>query len=517
MITTTKRRRSAISIPSSELFGQVQFDATKTIPAMDIGSDAYDEGQNLYLERLGIKNIDKKYNEMVEEYEYQFQEMAADSALQIALAAETSANIAVENQGGLLGTGAAAVESAGRASVETKAQEALATSLPETYASGIEAIAGAYQAELESILGKYDASTGTFADLAQYNANADRSNTALAIAMATLISPNWSSDPKKTWTDVLTSGGFAVLENGELSLTDRGQTLLDQMLNGIDVNEERAQFGGHSLLYFLAEQMAKQSYESEYLSDDGETKWELLSESKRSNLITQYETWLQTNQMNLRVSHWGLYDENGVPDVEASIPEPDETVITDSNINSIGIKIIDLTFEDVSDCTEDEFNIMRTDLLSGKIPDGAFITFQAGEMYKDDKYYYITDGMLYKTNYTAENLPPIISVESATVRSFGVFRDTGTGKGSQDDWVQAIIDAAAAGRIPDGTVIDMNYGYSSSFSPTWWVYEDGKFVCAGSQKPPSKYSIVSQRPGWGNWYQEGLDLIGWDKIELDLV
>lgn len=467
-----RSKRSAISIPSSELFGQVQFDATKTIPAMDIKSAQYDEGQSLYLERLGVKQLDSKYNKMIEEYEYQFQNMAADAALQLSLASQSSANIAVENQGGLLGTGAAAVESAGRTAANDEARKTLETSLAETYTAGMESIASEYQAKLESILGEYDASTGTFAALDAYNVNADKANTAMAIALATLISPNWSDDPENTWMKVLTNAGFAVLENGELLLTDSGQNQLDQMLNGIGVNDERSEFGGHSLLYFLAEQMAKQDYESEYLGDDGETRWELLSESKRGDLITQYESWLQANEMSLRVSHWELYNEDGTPDTEASTPEPNEVVTTDSNIDSMGIRIMDLTFEDVSDCTEDEFNLTRTDLLTGKIPDGAFITFQAGLMHDDDKYYYVASGMLYKTDYTGENPPPEISAESATVRSFGYYSDAGN-TGDQDKYTQAVIDAANAGRIPDGMYIDMVQGYLSESA--WYLYEDGIF------------------------------------------
>lgn len=477
LITGNTTRRKSLSILASDLAGNVNFDASKTIGAMDIASDKYNEGMSLYLQTLGVNKLDAEYNAAVKHFELQLEEQELAAKLQANLAADSAANLAVEAQPGL-GTGAAAVASAGRQSALDDAKRGIEQSVTEAYQEGITSIAEEYQSKLESILGEYDPVTGTFAELSNYEQLSNKVNEAMAKVMALIIDPS-ADTMSDAYLEILKGAGF--IENsavpGEVVLTDLGKEQIDMLVNSVNANEARPEFGGNSLGGALALQMAMADY-SGYL-DDGTPVWSSLSSTKRAELVRKYESWIYNNQENLRLTAWDLYtktDEGFELDISWTTPVLDSTAVgvyTDK-----GTYITQLTVKSESnpngaaDCTEEELAATKLKILRGEIPDGAYFTFQSGEMYGDDKYYYVKDNTVFETEYTAENPPPVISVESATVRSFGIYSGTGTGD-KQDKWAQTIIDAAKAGRIPDGTYIRFNYNLGNY--EDIYIFESGIF------------------------------------------
>lgn len=454
-----------MTLLSTDIMGLVKFDSKQTMPVSDMSSSLYNEGMSLYLKQLGVAQIDEKYNEEVRIFETQLEEMELSAKLSASLMAESQANAAVETQPGL-GTGAAAIASEGRQKSLASANAAIEENISEIYQSGIQSIGEEYQNELESILGEYDAATQTFSGLANYETMANESTVAMAKIMALMIDPNIDTYSDK-YIDVLAAAGYIAETsvNGEITMTDLGQQMFDALLNGVDVNKPLAVLGGKTLQYALAEQMAKAQY-------SGEEHWNLLSDSKREEVITQYASWLHNNQNSLRLTVWDLYTPDGNLDTEYSIESVDILNVDGDS----GVPINTLSLEDVTGCTQDEFSKIKLDLISGKISNGSYITFQSGEAEKDDKFYYVENGIVYKTEYTVDNPPPVIRADQASIYSFGRFRDTGRGKGKQDEWVQAIIDSANAGRIQDGTYINFNYGNSSDGHETgWYKYENGAF------------------------------------------
>ena len=351
-------------------------------------------------------------------------------------------------------------------------QEGIEQSVAEIYQEGITSISEEYQSKLESILGEYDPATGTFANLANYEQLSNKVNEAMGKVLALTIDPsvNTTSD---AYVEVLKTSGF--IENssvpGEIVLTTLGQEQIDMLVNSVDVNKPNPLFGGRTLRAMLALQMAMQDYNDGYISDEGETSWESLSTTKRNELIRDYESWIYNNQDNLRLTAWDLYtktDDGFELDTEWTTPTlstDDAGIYTDK-----GTYISQLTVKSKSnpngaaDCTEDELTVTKQKILSGEIPDGSYFTFQSGKMYENDKYYYVKDNAVFETKYTATNPPPVISVESATVRSFGIYSGAGAGGDAQDKLAQRIIDCAKAGKIRDGMFICFNiYG----IAPIW--------------------------------------------------
>lgn len=496
LLINKSRRKQPISILSNDLIAP-NLAPTQTVSASDIVSST-DAGMNRYLNMTGVIAIQKEYNEEVRKFEDSIEEQAfqfvtglreseTSSKLQAATAADSAANRTVEATPGL-GTGASAIASEGRQqalgqaystideSIAKAYQEGM-TSLDELYQEGMATLNEAYMSGLESVLGKYDADTGTFSGLANYEMMGNAATTAMAKILADLIDP--VNKDGLHYTEVLKNAGYleSTGPNGEIILSDKAETAIDSLINGSGADELRSALGGRSIMDALAEQMGKDAYSATL--EDGTTTWESLSPAKRAEIVTNYASWLYNNQDMLRVTHWDLFetkDGSYIPDITYSTSAIPSTVVHDGVHEDTGIRVTELSYDDVSDCTEKEFNKVRLDLTSGKVPNGAYITFQQDKASDDDKFYYYYDGTLYKTDYTAANPPETISVNRASIYSFGNYHDTGTGRGEQDEWIQQVIDTAKAGRIPDGAIISMNYGMSKIRGTRgYYRYEDGVF------------------------------------------
>lgn len=465
--------KKTMSILANDLIGNINFDISQTIPAMDISSDQYNEGMKLYLQMRGVKKIDAEYNAAVRQFETQLEEQELSAKLQANLAAESAANIAVEAQPNL-GTGASAVASEGMQSALEAAHTGIEQNVIKTYQEEIQEFSEQYTSKLESILGEYDPVTKTFAGLVEYQTNANKATEALMKVLAISLKPGVDTASDE-YIDVLISAGFVEKNsNGVVTLSDAGQTAIDKMVNNVEINEPNAALGGKTLIRACAEQMAMSEYS--YADDDGNTLWESLSPEKRSASIREYESWIFNNLNNLRVSSWQLYEETEsgiIIDTEYSTPRPDTGGVgVDSDT---GVAITKLTAEVVSAEDPNYFGQIKTDIASGKIADGSYIIFSASAE-KNNKFYYVYQGYVYETAYTVENPPEQIDVNKATTYSFGHYAGTSNDADDvQNEWVQEIIDSAKAGRIPDGTYIQMNYGVMNNRNTGWYIYENGVF------------------------------------------
>lgn len=441
--------KASMSVLSDELFGNMQFDTIQTIQQSDITG----ETNRAYLRFLGVEEIDKEYNAAVDAFEEQLREQEIAAKLSAKLASETQANLAVETQAGL-GTGAQAVQAEGRQQQLGNVYSEIDTNIAAAYSEQMGAFAESYKARLESIFGEYDETTKTFKGLTEYNQMADRVAMAMTKVMAKLIDPDVEDEK---YEELLKERGYLISEgDGIYSLTEDGRVYVDMLINGNDPNEPRKEWGDKSLVQALAEEMGKEDYK------DKEQSWDELSPSARDKIREKYEDWIIQNQSNLRVSEWDLYEETeeGItPDIYFKLPEPpaDVGIVYTKDGEAAGQLLgqFDATdhprYKDKSKSLEPQIAQVKEDIASGKIKNGSYV-------YIAKHYFYYSDGMIYKTKYDYKNPLPKISLDSADVYSFGKFRDTDTGKGKQDEWVNDILRMARAGRIPAGTYIDFNFG-----------------------------------------------------------
>lgn len=468
-ILTNPTKKKTSSILVSDLLSSSEFNFRQTLPASQLA----DDGLTAYLQYLGVADIDKEFNDAVKEFEVQLEEQEIASKMQANLAAESSANLAVESQPGL-GTGAAAVNAEGRQNILADTHADIEAQVAETYASGLANMSENYMQRLESVLGKYDETTQSFAGLTDYLNIADTATEALLKALALLTNPE-ANIADESYQKVLKSAGLAIIDDqaGTVTLTEIGTQAIDKLLNSTGSNDERSELGGQTLLNFMAEQMAQ----SQYVLNTNKS-WLDLDSEEQQLLITKQASWLYNNFPDLRVSSWGLYEEvNGrvMPDMTFSLPHVDAAgVVGDA------ISVAEFNINNVEAGTKTEAHIlqMKADIGSGKIPNGSYITFAAGDVYGSDAFYYVQDGYIYKTEYTVDNPPPSIPIGGASIYSFGDYHDSGKG-GEQDAWVQAIIDSARAGRIPDGTVFLFDISsVAAKFdrNKTAYEYSNGAFI-----------------------------------------
>lgn len=451
-LTTNPARRKGMTILASDLSGAVTFDVKQTLPVMDMTSGSYDAGTAAYLKMVGVTQLDAQYNAAVQAFEQQLQEQELASKLQANFAAAAGADQAVESQPGL-GTGAGAIASEGRQSALQAMHGMIEQQTMESYQAGVENLSASYGEQLENILGKYDPVTGTYAGLTEYDSIGMMAGDAIADALAFMINPN--PDEKDTTESILVAAGLAESINGDLSLTTAGETMLKRVVNGLDVNEEQAELGGKTLIDFMARKMAMQDHPN----------WDEISSDRQDTTIAKYANWLEKNFDFLRVSHWDMYEEAGdfiIPDIM-----PDTSVGSGTYILDAFAGEEDTPFENVDGVALAD---VKQRVLNGEIPDGAYFTI--GEK---GKYFYVKDYIVYETEYTTDNPPDEIPVNSAIVTSFGHFLDSGTGKGEQDKYVQAIIDKAKAGQLAENTIVQMNFGYATNRYIGWYQYRDGTF------------------------------------------
>lgn len=455
-------KRKGMTVLASDLAGTVTFDAKQTLPVMDMSSTSYDAGTNAYLKMIGVLQIDEQYNAAVKQFELQLQEQEVANKLLANFAAASGADRQVEAQPGL-GTGAGAIASEGRAAALGSVHGQIEASIAEAYQTGIENMSESYQSRLESILGEYDEITGQYAGLTEYENIGMMAGEAIADALAFMINTN----PKDTDTteSILISAGLAEESADTLTLTELGETMLKRLVNGIGANEARPELGGKTLIEFMAEQMAKQD----------NPNWDEASPDKQNKDIIKYREWLNKNFDFLRVSHWDMYEETDDTVIADIMPDDTPTIEGGTYVmemyNNEGSVFENYGGEDLA--------VIKQRLLNGEIPDGAYFTIGNGT-----KYFYVKDNVVYDTQYSYDNPPDEIDVNSATVTSFGHFQDTGTGKGEQDKYVQAIIDKAKAGQLAEDTIVFMNYGWSTNKDTGWYQYRDGVFY-----KLPSSYKI----------------------------
>lgn len=507
--------KKTISILATDLVGNINFDASKTIPAMDIDSNQYDEGMSLYLQKLGVNRIDQEYNAAVRAFESQLQEQELAAKLQADLAAASAANMAVEAQANL-GTGAAAVASEGRQAALSDTMAGIEETVIDTYQSGMQSLSEDYQSALESVLGKYDPATQTFEGLANYEQLSNSVTEAMAKVLALSIDPQTDVN-SDAYIEILRKAGFIEQSTvpGEVILSSVGQRQIDMLVNGAEVNERQAIFGGKTLAYMLAEQMAMSKYSGDYLSEDGSTAWQSLSDTKRSDIIREYESWIYNNQDNLRLTAWDLYTKTdaGIElDTFWSTPALTDAVgvYSDKGTDITYLAAVSLDNPDGIDCTEDDLAATKLKLLNGEIPSNSYFVFNSGEMNDDDKYYYLAHGTVYETEYTAKNPPPAISIDSATVKSFGVYSGVGE-SGAQDKLIQRIIDCAKSGQIEDGTFICFEYGADGAgIAENLYMYSDGTFVRVSPDTQITyngKTQSVSYWAAQSSAWREGSDVI----------
>lgn len=468
-LITNPAKRKGMTILASDLTGATTFDVKQTIPSMDMSSNQYDVGMDAYLKYLHVSDIDKQYNAAVKQFEQTLQEQEVAAKLQANFVAATGADAAVEAQPGL-GTGAAGIASAGRAAQLGAMHGEIESQIAETYQTGIENMTQSYRDHLESLFGKYDETTGTFAGLTEYENLGNAAGDALAEAIAYMIKP--ARDPEDTTDSILAAAGLANSVNGDLEFTEAGEAVLRNLVNGIGLNEQQMALAGsegaRTLVDFMAESMAKQS----------NPLWDSLSGDKQSSETAKYRDWLNKNFDFLRVSHWDMYEETDgqiVPDIMSDMPSVnapgvfgDGRPVLEFWINSEEVGKYAPSIEDLAE--------VKRQILNGEIRDGSYFAVQQGGMETQYKYYYLKDGYIFETEYTGKNPPKEIDAATANVRSFGAYRDVGTGRGQQDKYVQNILDMANSGKIAEGTVFQMNYGIVANRNIGWYMYKDGKFT-----------------------------------------
>lgn len=474
IVNPTKRKGTSILM--DDLMGNTSFGIKQTLPILDMQSDVYDSGMDMYLTQLGVKEIERTYNEQIRMFESELEEQEVAAQLQAELAADAAANRAVEFQPGL-GTGAAAAASEGRQAALGDTQTAIAQSIEETYAEGMTEFSENYLTELESRLGKYDPTTNTFAGLSEYQATANLVNQAAAKALAKFLDPNADTDSstsENSYLQVLKQAGFATSDNaGGIILTESGEKALQRWVNGLDLDTANPALGDMTFNTFVAEQMAKDAV-------GGAEMFAKLSEAKRTELLLQYKSWLNNNFDSMRVSHWDL----GYYDGEKLVVDRGQF---DQGTDIGMMELSTMGWEELSASIKDntEFTKWKGDIVAGKY-NGQYVSVP-GETADDTKIYYAENGKLYDSGYTLGDPPKTIRLDQANHLLFGTYAGTGEG-GKQDKWTNAIIDAAKAGRLPNYTVVQFNYGDVKENG--LYRYVDGEFRYIENQENMTSSLLV---------------------------
>lgn len=431
--------------------------------------DASEESTRKYLELLGVTELDKQFNAAVQAYNTQFKLQAEQMFIETNVATVAASNLMADNSKNL-GTGAVAVQGEVFNQSVTAQGEALQSQLAQSQADVLESITKSYESALTTVLGKQDAQ-GNFENILKYQENAQLALDALLQKLAADMNGNGDvfkniageTPEGYNYESYLLERGYlkATATPGEYEITDLAIHEFDKMLNSPLEPGQAAQ-----LLEDLATNMAASEYG---------TRWESMTPNAQAKAVAEYKEWFYDNQMGLYHTTFGLssYDEKGniVLDTIYEAPSTSDiysmfgVAVTDTYISAKNASPTD--FGDYLGSgkggKQDSYAQQIIDNANnGMYEDGAIVSFNYGKGTKDYWVYY--DGGFYKTEYSDENKPPILTAESISAD------------------LPEVAEALRAGKFDNGTeLIDYIYYNGKLYNKNQYFYQYGKLYKASTK------------------------------------
>ena len=400
--------------------------------------------QKKYLELLGAYNLDTQFNQAVQRYDSQLKVQAQLLQIQSDVASLGSANQMAETSRGL-GTGAQGVQAAQFQYAVQDQNAALQAQIEESRTEFLTNLAENYASQLSALLGEQD-ENGNFTNILQYEATTDYFLDSLQEEMVYRLTGGTMTDANgNEITDyqryLVQQGILVQTDDGNYETTELGDIYLEQIINGnnITVDPETGQ-----AVDLTTERLVENMAESWAMSEYGANTWAMMDYDAQEKAIAKYKDqtiqWLMDNNMYVRYTHLDMGE-----NIDEAFSFNNMYAPPEANYANLSGEI--LTLSQVQTSYPEYYK------TNHEYQNDEFVVIE-------DSYYIYSNGNFYKTTFTKSNPPDIVSVDTANVTSFGYFNDTGTGKGSQDEWVQSVIDAAKDGRIEDYTIIDFNFGFA---------------------------------------------------------
>lgn len=358
-------------------------------------SQSFDEETKKYLELVGVDNIDKQFNAAVQAYDTQIRLQSQQMYVSTAVSNLASANQMAEASQ-QLGTGATQVQASNFQSAVASQYQSLAQQVAQSREEIMESLTQSYEQVITNLLGEQDAQ-GNFENILNYQQNAQLALDSLLMSIAQEL--NMDSDiyealegetPENYGYEeyLLERGYLAYTETpGEYEVTDKAITMFDKYLNE-DLSSEEAS----ERLNTLANNMARAEY--------GE-QWDSMTEDAQAKAMIPYKEWFYENQIGLRYTTFGLwdYDESGNIEIDTiwEAPNINETDFTER----FGYEFTGDYISAIDAQGDSALMAPAAGALAGEIPDGTLIMAA-------DTYYVYYKGGFYKTNYTVDNMPPVI-------------------------------------------------------------------------------------------------------------
>ena len=366
------------------------------------------ESTQKYLDLIGAAQYDKAFNDIVKQYESQFELASLDIQRQANIQAQDSLMQAGEGALGKLGSGAAA-----------DLQGDIIAEVGDLAASAQESLVSQYSERVATLETEYDKIMDTLLGetLTQYQENAKLFGEALFETLAENAGLKFETDIDMI-KGLQDSGLIEQVGDTEVfQLTELGQTQITNILATYET-----EYGDYSsrldtLTMKMAERVMAKMYPSLNPTDDANKYNE-----KLQALQLQFDEWLHDNSTTLYYTHLGLASmQNGnlVLNEVLETPPSDYMQSALPGVVGSGVNIYTISGEDYASLFGEKLDKGRgkkgqTDYVdgliarmrSGDIPSGSyfFANYKGGK--GGLQLFYFENDQIYATDYSYGNLPP---------------------------------------------------------------------------------------------------------------
>ena len=364
-----------------------------------------------YLEVAGVAEIDRQFSDLVAQYENQFKLQSIEIQKQANLQMQDAMIQAGEGVLGQLSTGAQADLTQDIGRTVNEQAEAQQTTLTEQYSKGLEQITDEYAQYREAILGEL--TDQGFANLIEYEQTVDMFSMALLEQVADNMGLTYTSQ-EELQTKLESAGIIEQIgDTTAFTVTDAGQQQVANVLTNL-----KDEYGGpySERITGLVASMAESAMSKLYPGLDPESS---TYQTKYAELTLKYDEWLQQNATTMYYTDLGLADfEDGQliisKPISDTIPPSNEDIPASSE--SADIYAIDSSFfgkywdSDKEGSKQYEYvNQLIEAMRSGDMADGSYFMVNVGAAATARQIFYFENGRVYKTEYTQDNPPPVLS------------------------------------------------------------------------------------------------------------
>lgn len=453
------------------------------------------ESTQKYLDLIGASQYDKAFNDIVKQYETQFELESLDIQRQANIQAQDSLMQAGEGVMGQMGSGAAAdlqsdiVKEVG--DLAASAQE----SLVEQYSKEFTALETDYNKIMDTLLGD---------TLTKYQENTELFGKALFEMLAENAGIEFKDDTEMT-TKLQDLELIAQVGDTEaFEVTELGQTQIANILATY-----KSEYGDYSSrLDILTRKMAERVMAKMYPSLDPVNDAKKYEE-KLSALQMQFDEWLHDNSTTMYYTHLDLIGDVYSVTLDDSSETSDDVQSTLPNVVGKGVNIYAISREDYAGLFGEKLSTGRghkdqdeyidgliAQMRSGDIPSGSyfFANYKGGK--GGMQLFYFENDQIYATDYSYGNLPDVLdpaSLKPLAQKKTGYASDVPTNTNMDADVhveyskpmtglggyqgstairittaLPELINDLAAGKYPENCIVDL--------AGQRYIYKNGKLI-----------------------------------------